>query len=189
MSESEDTWVRRVREAAAGRPVLGIMGGGRSTDVDIGAARVLGRLAAAAGWAVLTGGGPGIMEAACRGAREAGGITIGILPGTAPTESYPNPAVTVALFTGLGPFDPETGDPGRNRINILASDVVAAFPGAAGTNSEVRLAVAHGKPLVLVGWKIDALLPATRDRLRDRGTRPAEVKTSEDALAWIQEQI
>ncbi|NOZ78020.1 MAG: hypothetical protein GXP48_02325, partial [Acidobacteria bacterium] len=62
-------------------PILAVLGPGATSAAEERVAGELGRAAAAAGWAVLTGGGGGAMAAACRGAVEAGGLTIGILPG------------------------------------------------------------------------------------------------------------
>ncbi len=114
-------------------PVLAVLGAASPTKIEYEAARRVGVLAAARGWAILTGGGSGIMEAASRGASQAGGLTIGILPGTEPAEDYPNPWVGVRIYTGLGSA--------RNVINALSGDLVLAIGGRAGTLSEVAHAV------------------------------------------------
>ena len=86
------------------------------------------------------GGRGGIMEAACRGARSAGGHTIGILPGHDPSESPPNPWVEFPVFTGIGYA--------RNSAVVLSGDAVIAIDGAYGTLSEIAFALIHGVPLV-----------------------------------------
>ena len=78
------------------------------------------------------------MEAACRGAAEAGGFTIGILPGTDRMEA--NPHVACAIPTGLGHF--------RNFLVAQAADGAIALPGASGTLSEAAMARTLGKPVV-----------------------------------------
>jgi uncharacterized protein (TIGR00725 family) len=78
------------------------------------------------------------MEAACRGARAAGGRTIGILPGTERTDA--NPFVDVAVATGLGQA--------RNVLIVLSCDALIAIGGGFGTLSEIALALRHGKPVV-----------------------------------------
>ncbi len=184
--QDEKFWVSKARTAADGKRILGVMGGGSASAADLLAAESLAALAAQSGFAVLTGGGPGIMEAASRGARQKGGIAIGVLPVKAASSGYPNDFVTHPLFTGLGPFDPVTGDPGRNRINVLASDVVAAFPGATGTHAEIRLAVENGKRLILVAWTLEDLEGATRHCLS--GHPAAEAASPDQAMAWIRSQ-
>jgi uncharacterized protein (TIGR00725 family) len=85
------------------------------------------------------------MEAACRGAREAGGATLGILPGLDRAEA--NPWVEVAVPTGLGEA--------RNTLVVRAADALIAVGGEWGTLSEIALALAAGKPVVGVGtWEL-----------------------------------
>ena len=74
-------------------PILAVLGAGDASADEITVAERVGDLAARAGWVVLTGGGPGVMEAACRGAVVAGGLTIGILPNAMAGGGYPNPWV------------------------------------------------------------------------------------------------
>jgi hypothetical protein len=120
--------------------VVGIMGGSQAPpDLYEDTRWLAGRLAEK-GIVVLCGGGTGIMEAAARGAREAGGLTVGILPGSDAAESPPNPWIQVAVFTGLSDA--------RNAINVRSSDVVLAVGGAYGTLSEIALALKIGKPVV-----------------------------------------
>jgi uncharacterized protein (TIGR00725 family) len=119
------------------------MGQSEADAVALDCARRLGRLAAEAGWIVLTGGWPaGVMEAACAGAKSVpGGLTIGILPTgpDGPVSAY----VDVAVFTDLGEA--------RNVVNVLTSDVVVACGAAGpGTASEVALALKAGRPNVLL---------------------------------------
>ncbi len=75
---------------------------GDASFEEIRVAERVGCVAAKAGWVVLTGGGPGVMDAACRGAVEAGGLTVGILPTRGRTGGYPNPWVVVPVYTGAG---------------------------------------------------------------------------------------
>ncbi len=117
--------------------VLAVLGASQPTAVEYETAREVGALAARWGWAVLTGGGAGVMEAASRGAAEAGGLTIGVLPGTEPAEDYPNRWVAIRIYTGLGSA--------RNVINALSGDLVLAIGGRAGTLSEVAHAVKAGR--------------------------------------------
>jgi len=80
------------------------------------------------------------MEAASRGASEAGGLTVGILPG--PDASAANAFVEIPIPTGMGEA--------RNVVNVRAGDVVIALPGSYGTLSEIAFAVGAGIPVVAV---------------------------------------
>lgn len=121
-------------------------------------AREVGRRLAEAGTVVLTGGRGGVMEAASRGARDAGGRTVGILPGASAAESPPNEAVELALFTGLGQA--------RNLVLVLSSSVVIAVGGGWGTLSEIAMALKHGIPVVtLESWTLERPDGATEPRL------------------------
>ena len=96
----------------------------------------------------MTGGLGGVMEAACRGARDAGGTTIGILPGA--DRSAANAYVDVAIPTGLGEA--------RNALVVRAADALIAVGGAYGTLSEIALALKAGKRVVGLGtWQIDGV--------------------------------
>ncbi len=129
-------------------PVLAILGAARPTGAEETAARRAGELAARCGWAVLTGGGGGVMAAASRGAMEAGGLTIGVLPGTAPEGEYPNPWVKIPIYTGLGSA--------RNVVNVLSGTLCLAIGGQTGTLSEVAHAVKAGREVWwLWPWRLD----------------------------------
>jgi uncharacterized protein (TIGR00725 family) len=130
---------------------VAVVGPGEATATESDAAEAVGRALAQAGAVVVTGGLGGVMEAACRGARDAGGLTVGILPG--PDRSAANAAVTVALATGLGEL--------RNGLVIRSADAVVAVGGAYGTLSEVALALKTGVPVVgLNTWEIEGIEPA-----------------------------
>ena len=101
----------------------------------------LGKLVAQSGWLLLTGGRDiGVMHAALKGAKDAEGTTIGILPGHSKAES--SPYVDIPILTGMGEA--------RNVINILTSDVVVACGMGAGTASEISFAIKKNKPLILL---------------------------------------
>jgi uncharacterized protein (TIGR00725 family) len=123
---------------------------GPGGEVEDAAAEV-GRLVAERGAVVVCGGLGGTMEAACRGAKDAGGLTVGILPGS--DRSQANPFVDVALPTGLGEA--------RNALVVRAADVVIAVGGGYGTLSEIALALKAGKRVIgLDTWEIEGVVPA-----------------------------
>ncbi len=127
----------------ASKPIVGIMGGGSVSAEAIRRAEKLGELIADQGWILLNGGRcSGVMEAAAKGARSRGGLTIGILPDD--NASRASEFIVVPILTGMGNA--------RNVINVLSSRVVVACPGGAGTVSEVALAVKCGRPVVLFGF-------------------------------------
>ena len=109
------------------------------------AAQEAGRLLAEAGAVIVCGGMGGAMEAACRGAKAAGGTTVGILPGSRRDDA--NAFVDVAIPTGLGEA--------RNALVVRAADALLAVGGAYGTLSEVALALRAGTPVVGLGtWEL-----------------------------------
>jgi uncharacterized protein (TIGR00725 family) len=97
---------------------------------------------------VVTGGCTGVMEAASKGAREAGGTTLGILPGADRREA--NAWVSVAVPTGMGEA--------RNALVVRAADALVAVGGAWGTLSEIALARKTGKPVTgIASWELDGV--------------------------------
>lgn len=97
-----------------------------------------GTLLAEAGWTVVCGGLKGVMEAVCKGAKEAGGSTVGIVPTDNPADA--NAWVDTPIATGLGPM--------RNYLVVINGDAVLAFEGSAGTRSELALSQKTGKEVV-----------------------------------------
>ena len=138
--------------------------GAGASAVERDSAEELGRRLAESGAVVVCGGLGGVMEAACRGARTAGGLTLGILPGRDRREA--NPFVEIAVPTGLGEA--------RNALVVRAADAMVAVGGAYGTLSEIALALKGGTPVVgLRTWDLA------------RGGRPdtgvVQVRSAEDA--------
>jgi uncharacterized protein (TIGR00725 family) len=96
----------------------------------------------------VCGGLGGVMEAACRGASQAGGTTVGLLPGLDRRDA--NPYVDVAIPTGLGEA--------RNALVVRTADALVAVGGGYGTLSEIGLALRTGKHVVgLATWEIDGI--------------------------------
>jgi uncharacterized protein (TIGR00725 family) len=125
-----------------------VVGPREASPDELAAAEEVGRLVAGRGAVLVCGGLDGAMEAACRGARERGGTTVGILPGGDRSEA--NPHVEVAIATGLGE--------GRNVLVVRAADALIAVGGGYGTLSEIALALKAGKRVVGLGsWEIDGV--------------------------------
>jgi uncharacterized protein (TIGR00725 family) len=124
------------------------VGPGEAGPEVVAAAEAVGRELAARGAVVVCGGLGGAMEAACRGAKEAGGTTVGLLPGL--DRSDANPYVDVAVLTGLGEA--------RNALVVRTADALVAVGGGYGTLSEIGLALRTGKRVVgLRTWEIDGI--------------------------------
>jgi uncharacterized protein (TIGR00725 family) len=135
-------------------PILAVLGAGAATaDEERVAARV-GELAAGRGWVVLTGGGPGVMTAASRGAVSSGGLTVGVLPTSGPGSGYPNRWVRIPVYTGSGMA--------RNAFNVLSATLCVAVGGGTGTLSEVAMALKAGIPVWC--WRSWSLRPPEEGR-------------------------
>ena len=128
--------------------VIGVMGpGGAATASDLEFAYELGYQIAAAGWVLLTGGrNVGVMDAASRGAKQAGGLTIGILPTEQLTDV--SDAIDIPIVTAMGSA--------RNNVNVLSSQVVIACGMGLGTASEIALALKANKPVILLNTSPEA---------------------------------
>ena len=120
---------------------VSVIGGSVASESERAIAVELGRLLARAGYAIVCGGGSGVMEAVCSGAASEGGRTIGILPGE--DASAANPYVDIRIPTGMGTS--------RNRIVVLSGEVVIAVGGGYGTLSEIAFALQAGRPVCTVG--------------------------------------
>ena len=126
--------------------IIGVIGESEFSDPGHQSlAEEVGRLIARAGYLLVCGGLSGVMEAACRGAKSAGGQTVGILPGTDSDEA--NPFVDIAIPTGMGQA--------RNVIIAFASDALIAIGGGFGTLSEIGYGLKAGKPVIgLRTWDV-----------------------------------
>lgn len=129
------------------RRVIGVIGESEFSDPSHAAlAEEVGRLVASAGYVLVCGGLTGVMEAACRGAKAAGGTTIGILPGADRADA--NPFVDVAIATDMGEM--------RNVVIVLTADALIAIGGGFGTLSEIGHALRYGKPVIgLRTWEAE----------------------------------
>jgi uncharacterized protein (TIGR00725 family) len=133
------------------RSYVAVVGPGEANPEELAAAERVGAELARRGAIVVCGGLGGVMEAACRGAKGAGGTTVGILPGS--DRSAANAHVDVALPTGLGEA--------RNALVVRAADALIAIGGGYGTLSEIALALKAGKRVVgLDSWDIEGVVAA-----------------------------
>lgn len=124
---------------------IAVIGPSQSNDETDKIAFEVGAEIARRGAVLVCGGLGGVMEASCRGAKEHGGTTIGILPGSSAIEA--NDFVDYAIATGMGEA--------RNAIVVKSGEGVVAVGGAFGTLSEIALALKMGKPVVGVAtWMI-----------------------------------
>jgi hypothetical protein len=127
------------------RTRIGVLGGNVAPTTILKEAEEVGRLIAEKGAVLVCGGRGGVMEAACRGARAAGGLTVGILPGDDPREA--NPYIDIPIVTGMGIA--------RNALVVKSSDGLIAIDGKYGTLSEIAFALQLGIPVVgLHTWDI-----------------------------------
>ncbi len=161
----------------ASKILVGIMGPGESaTPEQNELAYELGAAVAREGWIVLTGGREfGVMEAAMKGASDANGLTIGVLPGesTQGASEY----AQIKILTGMGSA--------RNSINVLSSHAIVVVGMAAGTASEVALAVKGSKKVILL--KQDEL---TINFFKSIGTyRVIAVESVQEAVSLIRDYV
>ncbi len=133
------------------RITVSVIGSHEGTPETARLAQAVGRMVAEEGCVLVCGGRQGLMKESCRGAKSAGGLTIGIMPGKDKAEA--NEFVDIALPTTIG-FT-------RNVIVAASADVVIALPGSYGTENEICFARIFDRPVInLGGWKIKGLIPA-----------------------------
>ncbi|KQT01990.1 TIGR00725 family protein [Cellulomonas sp. Leaf395] len=153
---------------------VGVVGPSSADQRELDDAESLGRGLAARGHVVVCGGLGGIMEAVARGAAQAGGIVVGLLPGT--DRSSANPHVTVTIPTALGEM--------RNALLVRSSDVVVSVGGSWGTLSEIALAIRTGVPVIGIGgWQ----LTTADGRTIDDG--PRSVSSADAALELLDDLL
>ncbi len=137
--------VSRLVERMTQHLIIAVVGDGQCDAATAAEAEAVGRALAERGATVVCGGLGGVMEAACRGAKSAGGLTVGILPGT--DRHAANPWVDIPIVTGLGQA--------RNLLVVLTGQAVVAVHGGYGTLSEIAHALKAGIPVVGLGtWKL-----------------------------------
>jgi len=147
---------------------ISVIGAGQSDPVTDALAEEVGRLIAKAGAVLICGGMGGVMEAACRGAKTEGGVTIGILPQL--DRDATNPHVDYSICTGIGHA--------RNLAVTASGDAVIAIGGGFGTLSEIGLARKAGRRVVLLAsWEI------TRGGITPEGVYPAD--SAEEAVNLV----
>ena len=124
--------------------------GGHETNPEVEEiAHKIGRIIADVGAVLVCGGLRGAMEHASKGAREAGGLTIGILPGKDKSEA--NPYIDIALPSSIG-F-------ARNAIVACCADIIIALPGSHGTSSEISYGIVYKRPIIdLGGWNLSEMI-------------------------------
>jgi hypothetical protein len=144
---------------------VAIVGGANCSKEAYKIAEAVGELIAKEGWVLICGGGSGVMEAACRGAKKQEGLTVGILPSYDGHEA--NSYLDVKIPTGLGFI--------RNTLVVRAADYLIAIDGKYGTLSEIGFALSEGKIVVGIDtWDIKGII---------------KTKTAKDAIEEIKRYV
>lgn len=124
---------------------VGVIGGSSEPEDILNLAYEVGKFLAEADCILVCGGLGGVMEAAAKGAKEAGGLTVGILPTGSRFDA--NPYIDIAIATNMGHA--------RNAIIAQTCDALIAIGGKFGTLSEISFGLALGKPVVsLCSWQV-----------------------------------
>jgi len=145
--------------------LISVIGGNKCTNEVAKIAQEIGKNTAKFGAILVCGGLGGVMEAAAKGAKENGGLTIGFLPGERKTDA--NPYIDIAIPTGLGLA--------RNTLVVRVADLVVALPGEYGTLSEISFALIFKKPVInLSNWDISGTI---------------KVNTVEEAVSLIKKEL
>ena len=134
---------------------IAVIGGHKAAKKYLKIAQEVGRLIAENGWILVCGGREGVMEAACRGAKSAGGTTVGILPSLNGEDA--NKYVDIKIPTGMGYA--------RNFLVARSAQAVIAISGEYGTLSEIAFAFNDRRPVIGIGsWKIKGMVHAKSAR-------------------------
>lgn len=150
---------------------ISVIGGSSCSTAEATLAEEVGRLVAEEGATLVCGGLGGVMEAAARGAHAAGGTTIGILPGH--DRSQANPYLDHVITTGMGHA--------RNLAVVSSGDAVIAIAGSYGTLSEIGLAAALDRPVVILGgWRLDGA---------DGSEKLHYASSAEEALRYLRDAV
>lgn len=164
------------RRSTGQRGYVGVVGPGQGATPELVQQAVeLGRLLARRKYVVVTGGLGGVMAGAARGCAEAGGTSLGLLPGE--DRGTANPHLTVTVPTGLGEM--------RNALLVRASDVVVAVGSSWGTVSEIALARRTGVPVILL--EADHLLSLEPDD--DAGQGLVLARGPEEAVRTVDSML
>lgn len=162
------------------RGIISVIG---ASDIDSDTEKKtieIGRLLAKNGYVVSCGGLSGVMEAVCKGAKQEGGLTIGIIPSK--EKSAANKYVDIAI--------PVPFSQARNLVVVLSGDACIAIAGKAGTLTEIALAWIYQKPIVALtdvgGWSSEMANKKVDDR---RSDMVYGVKTAEEAVKKINELL
>jgi len=156
----------KTRQPSDRKIQIAVIGGRNASKHVLGLAEEVGRRIAESGAVLVCGGLGGVMEAACRGAKQAGGVTIGILPADRLQDA--NPYVDAVVATGMGVA--------RNALVVHSCRGAVAVGGSYGTLSEIAFALQERKPVVsLKSWTVDEHV--------------VRAETSEEAVRKILEMI
>jgi len=150
---------------------VSVIGGSTVTDTQYDLAREVGRLLGERDHEVVCGGLTGVMEAVCRGARETGGHTIGILPGE--DRGAANEYVETPIATGIGYA--------RNALVVYNAEAVIAVDGSTGTLSELAFALDMGRPIAGLDTHPVDELPGMDDI--------AHVDSPAEAVQFVEEAV
>ena len=177
------------------KTLIGVIGSG--TENYPALSEPIGRWLAERNFNLINGGGGGVMSAVSQAFAEVPnrkGSVIGVIPASGPCDSsearsaysppagYPNTWIDIPIHTHLhlsGASGKEIAS--RNHIIILSADVIVAFPGGAGTRSEIQLALEYRKPLIILNFN--------KEWGEFQDTQALMVSTLEEALLWLAKHI
>jgi uncharacterized protein (TIGR00725 family) len=133
------------------KKIIAVIGSGTADETILKIAEDVGRLIARRGAVLICGGLGGVMDTASKGAKSAGGITVGILPQNHTKDANPN--IDIPIASGFGE--------GRNVIIARTADAIIAVGGEYGTLSEIAFGLKMGKPVIGIGtWDIKGTIKA-----------------------------